>query len=110
MDMRLTKRIREIDISVILTFILVYVSNDTLLFGTNERRIFFYMHIGILLMTAIYILFCIKRINKNAIIFTLYLSATIIITQTINQDTEIVKYIYHLVDRKSTRLNSSHRS
>lgn len=95
--MRLTKRIREIDISVILTFILVYVSNDTLLFGTNERRVFFYMHIGILLMTALYILSFLKRINKNALIYTLYLSATIIITQLVNQDGEIVKYIYNLV-------------
>ena len=82
--MRLTKRTTGIDISFILTFLIIYVSNDTLLFGTNTNRTFFYVHIGVLLAATLYILFCVKRMNKDAIIYTLYIGTTIFITQFIN--------------------------
>lgn len=94
--MNIIRKKGKIDISFILTFIIIFVSNDTLLFGTNENRIFFWVHVGILLATFVYILFHIHSINKKVVFFSVGIVFFMMMTLVINADTtEIIKYIYN---------------
>lgn len=80
--------------SLFILFTLLYVSNDTLLFGTNSNRLFFGIHIGILLIVFGYMLSKVKTINKNLALVTIVLVAFNWATQIINFDNGIIKYIY----------------
>ena len=89
-------RSKKFDISVILTFIVIYVSNDTLLFGTNANRNFFWVHVALLLMTFVYLAIKTKELSKQLIFFTLVLAVMMVLTQAVNRDTEYIKYIYNI--------------
>ena len=84
-----------INVSCILTFIVIFVSNDTLLFGTNRDRTFFWLHVGILIACFSYILFHTPNVCKNAVFFLLFLMSAMAMTQIVNLDEEIIKYVYN---------------
>lgn len=79
-----------------IVFLIIYISNDTLLFGTNENRIFFYFHIIILLCLFIYLLLHVRRLNKNSIIFSISYIFCMFLTMIVNKDSDIIKYIYNI--------------
>ena len=86
----------KISVCLILTFIIIFVSNDTLLFGTNENRVFFWLHVGILLATFVYIFLHIRSLNKQATFFCTILVVLMMMTLVINVDIEVIKYIYNI--------------
>lgn len=77
------------------TLIIIFVSNDTLLFGTNSIRYFFWIHVGILLILFIYLTWNTKRISSNVLCFLLLLTTMMILTFVVNQDNEVIKYLYN---------------
>lgn len=83
--------------SIILAIIVTFVSNDTLLFGTNANRTFFWLHIGILLASAIYMLFHVQYIGKNALVYALFMIAAMMLTQGVNLDSQYMKYAYNAI-------------
>lgn len=86
---------RKLDINTIIIFLVLYVSNDTLLFGTNGNRLFFYAHIGILLLLFIYLFFNVKTLPRQTTALAIVLLVFIEITQLVNLDGEMIKYIYN---------------
>ena len=87
---------KEIDMPIILTFIIIYVSNDTLLFGTNVDRTFFWIHVGILLLTFLYLLSKTKTVSRQIFAVSTLLTFMMVITGLVNWDTEIIKYLYNI--------------
>lgn len=90
------KKHNPINLSVFLTFIMIYVSNDTLAFGTNSNRNFFWLHVVILLATFVYLVCKTKSISRNMLFFFLSFSAMMLITQIVNLDSDYIKYIYNI--------------
>ncbi len=86
-------------------FLLLYVSNDTLLFGTNNNRTFFIIHIAILICSFVWLIFdnnfsntkrtTIITLPKNVAIIMFLLIGLTLLTMIINTDITI-KYIYQI--------------
>ena len=85
-----------IDYSFILTFIIVFVSNDTLLFGTNGNRLFFWGHIGILFIAFLYMLTQIRSLSGGVVVFVCGMALLMLATMLVNADDDIVKYFYNI--------------
>ncbi len=92
------KRKRKIDF---LVFLLLYVSNDTLLFGTNESKIFSLIQYSILICLFLWVLVD-PILRKSSRIMTQSMSMVvfllcclIIMTMLLNTDTSI-KYFYQI--------------
>lgn len=94
--MRINKKIYNYLFNYIVVFLLLYVSNDTLLFGTNVNRAFFGGQVVILLCVFALLLICTKRVNTVALRSALILIFMFMITQIVNMDGEIIKYIYNV--------------
>ena len=95
--MLVSKHSKKINAGMILTLIIIFVSNDTLLFGTNTNRSVFWLHIGILLASAIYMLFHVQYIKKNAIVYALFMIVAMVLTEGINLDQQYMKYAYNVI-------------
>ena len=95
-------RISILTFDYILFFVLIFVSNDTLIFGTNANRMFFYIHIIIMLAVLLFLLFYRRVIITSLTVF--YITATFIvttlITMCINLDfgANTIKYLYALFE------------
>jgi len=82
-------------INHIMVFLLVYVSNDTLLFGTNANRMFFRIHI-VILLTVFFILFVkVRAVSKRVLCYATVWLIFSEITHLLTSDQEITKYIYN---------------
>lgn len=81
---------------MILTFLIIFVSNDTLLFGTNKNRLFFAIHVGVLLAAFVYMVVNTKRVGRNILLFATFLIIAIILTMVVNSDTQYIKYLYSM--------------
>lgn len=79
-----------------IVFSVIFVSNDTLLFGTNAKRSFFYLHIVILLFLFIYLCINSKWITQKKVSVALILSFIMFTAMIFNQDNEYIKYIYNI--------------
>ena len=76
-------------------FIILYVSNDTLLFGTNKNQIFFYLQMAILASLLVVMLFMEHYVSRNQIIILLILTGFSLVSMIINLDINI-KYFYEI--------------
>lgn len=95
MKMKLT-RISLESKCALLVFLLIYISNDTLLFGTNSNETFITLQFILLFMISIYLLFKMNAsVNKNKVIFLGVLIFLTCITGLINKDFNN-KYIYEI--------------
>ena len=89
-------RLRKKDNSIIdvLVFLFIFVSKDTLLFGTNQNKFFFAAHIIVLLCVLVYLVFTTKAISKKIIYYALIMCSLFVITALINLDNDIFKHLY----------------
>lgn len=93
--MRIDKKRYNYLFNYIVVFLLLYVSNDTLLFGTNANRLFFWGQVIILIGVFLLLLISTKKINARVLQVALLLIFMFVITEIVNVDDEIIKYIYN---------------
>lgn len=92
--MKIKLKKKEVAIIEFLVFLFVFVSKDTLLFGTNRHKIFFGIHVVILLVILIYLMSTVKTIKANTMQYALILCVLFAITTVINFDKDLVKLFY----------------
>ena len=86
-------------LSFILLLVLLYISNDTILFGTNQNNQYIYFHYLMLSLMAtgelLYILLKQIKLSRQRLIVVLSFICLSLISGLINQDFNI-KYIYEM--------------
>ena len=85
------------ELGFLFTFIIIFVSNDTLMFGTNSNRLFFWIHIGIQVAFFFFMLTRIRSISRHTVLFTVTLLFFMMATLLVNRDGEIIKYAYSML-------------
>lgn len=81
---------------LLFVFVVLYFSDDTLLFGTNANRTLFWIHITVLGFLGLYLLLLEKRIERNNAILIGFFSFFSLLTLLINLDLSI-KYVYEVI-------------
>lgn len=82
-------------ISFFIIFIIIYVSNDTLLFGTNKNPFFFYLQFVFLISAMVPLIFVRHSIQKNQIVLVIAFVFLNIGTMLVNFEIDI-KYLYEI--------------
>ena len=82
-------------ISFFIIFIIIYVSNDTLLFGTNKNPFFFYLQFVFLISAMVPLIFVRHSIQKNQIVLVIAFVFLNIGTMLVNFEIDI-KYLYDI--------------
>ena len=96
MTRRLISFVKNNFSDLLVTFIIVYFSNDTLLFGTNESRIMFWIHIGVLGILGLYLFLTSKVMDRRHLLLLLFFAVLILLSLIANLDLSI-KYIYEII-------------
>lgn len=90
-------KINLFEINTLILSILIFVSNDTILFGTNSNKFFFKIHVVILTILLIFLFYKNNlRIKKSLLKVLVLLIFFSCLTMISNFDTQLIKYIYNI--------------
>ena len=93
-DLKKTNKTKS-GLELLSVFILIYFSNDTLLFGTNKNDIFLYIHIMVLAVVAGYWFLKKPTFETKGLYLLLILAFLNIVTMLISGD-GLLKYVYQI--------------
>jgi len=94
--LRITNYIKNNSKELLVSFCLVYFSNDTLLFGTNQNKVFFWIHIIVLCLVLVFLFLKNKTIHNEYIPLLFVTILLNLLTIVINYDLSI-KYLFELM-------------
>lgn len=92
--MKMKKKNKALTLGNFIVFLLILVSKETLLFGTNANKMFFYIHIAIQVLILVCLLLFTRTMQRSLLLFSVALMILNVLTFIINRDGDYFKFIY----------------